>query len=99
MAKNQASLELSAEAFVLPSGEKFIKYDNKSDKRRIIIFGSEDGSRLLSNSKWWISDGTFDCAPTTLVEKFHQFYVYHGEVHDHTFPLLFVLMEHRNEKG
>ena len=42
-----------------------------------------------------MSDGTFDCAPTTLEEKFHQFYVYHGEVHGHTFPLFFVLMEHR----
>ena len=42
-----------------------------------------------------MSDGTFSCTPTTLHDKFHQFYVWHGEVKNVIFPLAFALMEKR----
>ena len=50
----------------------FLQYDNKSKNgRRIQIFASEIGMKLLSESKRWQSDGTFYAAPKPFKQLYY----------------------------
>ena len=59
----------------LPSGEQFLVSKAKLDEESVVlIFMSEFGKRILSNSQTWLMDGTFKTVPT----PFGQLYTVFG---------------------
>ena len=73
---------------------KFLQYDNSSQDNRILIFASEVGLRILSQSSRWQSDGTFFCAP----KPFHQvYYIMGGKPGEKVLPVVFILMQKRTK--
>ena len=46
-----------------PSGESFIIHDSGPGEDRVVMFGAEDGVRLLREATAWSADGTFKVAP------------------------------------
>ena len=54
-------------------GQQFLVYDNGRPDR-ILLFGTEEGFRFLSNSQDWCLDGTFKSSPV----QFLQLHTVHG---------------------
>lgn len=74
-------------------GQKFVLFDSGyKDKNRIIIFGTPESLSILSDSEFWIMDGTFYVAPS----DFEQLYVIQSKVLNVNVPLIYVLMKHRS---
>ena len=65
--------------------ERFLVSNAGSDN---IVFSSKVGLEILSLSKRWHADGTFETAP----KSFYQFYIIHGWYKNVMFPCAFVLL-------
>ena len=64
--------------------ERFLQI-NDGGHDKMLIFASRRHISELANSKRILCDGTFYAAPTL----FRQMYTIHGEIHGHSFPLLY----------
>lgn len=74
---------------------KDMKYD---DTKRIMLFSTRSLIKNLSESSYWILDGTFKIVPTL----FLQLYTIYGNIpiHKHkTFPMVFALCTHKDKKS
>ena len=71
--------DITIPTLLLPNNTLFNLYDNKKPGHRLIILASKRGIKVLSKSKTYLNDGTFRVTPKTLMEKFLQLYVVHGE--------------------
>ncbi len=58
-----------------------------------IIFSSDIGLKILSESKRWQADGTFTCPPP----GFEQLYLLHGVFKSITIPCGFILLTNKTE--
>ena len=103
MAKNLSCLDPGT--VTLEDGSLFLQFDNKKDGNRLLVFASPSGLQYLADSQEISQDGTFNTTPSVQEEMFGQFYIFHGEIKgfsestgtkSYTFPLVFVLMEHRS---
>ena len=59
----------------------------------LVILCSDDGLRILSDSKRWQAKGTFDTAP----KMFYQLYILHGLFRSHLIPSAVVLLSGKSE--
>ena len=76
------------------AGSQFLPYDSGiGDDGRILIFASDQGLELLSNSDHWFYDGTFKVCP----EIFYQIYTIHALVNGRVLPYLFALLPNKNQ--
>ena len=77
------------------TGGQFLRYDSGiGDDGRILIFASDQGLELLSNSEHWFCDGTFKVCP----EIFYQVYTIHALVNGRVLPCLFALLPNKNQQ-
>lgn len=75
-------------------GEAFLQYDSGiDDPDRFIMFYTLSSLEKLCASRMVLCDGTFKTVPS----MFYQLYSLHGIVHEHTFPLIYVLTNTKNE--
>jgi hypothetical protein len=74
----------------------FLRYDNKcKNKRRIIIFISEEGLEIASVSPQWLIDGTFKSCPNL----FYQILTIHGYFKNHhAFPFAYILLQSKDRQ-
>ena len=73
--------------------KEFLQYDNLcKDGKRSMIFASEAGVKLLSNSTRWQSDGTFFCAPKPFKQAY---YIMGGAPGEKLLPVVYILMQSR----
>ena len=76
-------------------GEKFLAYDSGSDDRkRLLIFSTEQNLDLVKSTAQWHADGTFKCCPAL----FYQLYTVHGVLNGHTIPLVYMLLKRKTRK-
>ncbi|CAG8736097.1 11310_t:CDS:2, partial [Dentiscutata heterogama] len=79
------------------SGENFLIRDSIIEKERILLFTTKANIQHLSNSLYWMMDGTFKTVPTI----FHQLYTIHAPVgtgdNSRVLPLVYVLMTKKSE--
>ena len=76
------------------SGLKYLMYDNKQKTKRIMIFCSPIGLRILARALFWHGDGTFH----TAAKYFTQLYILHGWLSNRMIPSAFILMNRRRTK-
>ena len=82
--KNCGKFTCSVESYTLTLEKKMLlQYDNKKDKKRILIFMSQYGIDWLRESTKNHSDGTFRTCPNL----FYQFYVIFGQKKHYDFAL------------
>ncbi|CAF1099879.1 unnamed protein product [Brachionus calyciflorus] len=72
--------------------QPFFRYDNKDDVNRIVIYVSNTGLSILSQSDRIHADGTFDSAPY----PFYQLYLLLGYIYNKMFPVAFILFKRKN---
>ena len=76
------------------NGQQFLIFDSGvGDAERILIFSSQQGLQLLSNSEHWYGDGTFKVCP----EVFFQVYMVHAQQGGRIFPCVFGLLPNKTE--
>lgn len=76
------------------NGETFMQFDSgEEDPDRFFMFYTARGLAQLCNSRMILADGTFKTVP----RMFFQLYTIHGNVLEHTFPLVYVLATRKNE--
>ena len=68
--------------------ERFLITDSRNEKDRSIVFSSKTGLEILSASKRWHADGTFE----TSTKFFYQFYIIHAWFKGAMFPCAFILL-------
>ncbi|CAF1119281.1 unnamed protein product, partial [Brachionus calyciflorus] len=68
---------------------KFLRYDNKSELNRIIIFIDDKLLKILSDSKQWFMDGTFKTAPKPMMQLF----TIHAKLKQTTIPCAYILFK------
>jgi hypothetical protein len=56
------------------NGEPFICSDKTINKKRMLIFATDNQLKILFSSEWIFLDGTFDACP----KEFKQIYTIHG---------------------
>ena len=93
---NRAEIPVLPQMYQLTStGGQFLRYDSGiGDDGRILIFPSNQGLELLSNSEHWFCDGTFKVCP----EIFYQVYTIHALVNGRALPCLFALWPNKNQQ-
>lgn len=71
-----------------------MRFDSEiDDPDRFIMFYTISALGKLCASRMVLCDGTFKTVPT----MFYQMYSLHGIVHEHTFPLIYMLTNTKNE--
>lgn len=88
--------EVDEEAVKMSEGDNFIIKDKTfGSNKRVILFSTKALMTLLGQALYWIMDRTFKIVPNI----FQQLYTVHGQVLncDKTFPLLFVLLTHKDK--
>lgn len=77
------------------SGDRFMQFDSldQYENDRFIMFYSQSSLQKLCSSRMILCDGTFKTVPNL----FFQLYTVHGIVHDHTFPLVYVLTSRKDQ--
>lgn len=70
------------------NGNKFLQVNEEVDNGQIKIFFNESHINYIINSKIWIGDGTFKSVP----KEFKQLYVFHCQIRNSFFPLIYILM-------
>lgn len=70
-------------------GDKFCIFDStdRSEDKRLIIFGTRENLLDLEHSDILIGDGTFKVAPN----NFCQVYIFHGRIFNKILPLVYIL--------
>lgn len=91
------------EGFLVPDelqksidGDRFMISDIEDGSERAMIFATNESLRRLSDSKFWVIDGTFATVPGL----FRQLVTIHGSIapdHTRVFPLVFILMTSKSE--
>lgn len=87
-----SSITLSAPWDSTLQNERFLLFDNESE-RRLLIFGSRRHLELLASSTKIMGDGTFYAAPN----HFTQMYTLHGKKFGHFFPLVYGFLPDKAE--
>ena len=90
--------DMDVPRILLPGNVPFVLFDSKDEEpdSRLIILGTSNGLKWLGQSEEWDGDGTFDCTPTSLTERFSQFYSHHGCIKNDKFPMIFSLMQKKD---
>ena len=93
---NRAAIPVLPPMYQLTStGGQFLRYDSGiGDDERILIFASDQGLELLSNSEHWLCDGTFKVCS----EIFYQVYTIYALVNGRVFPCLLALLPNKNQQ-
>ena len=87
---NRSDLKIEDEwALCEDKTRRFLLYQDEE----LVILCSDDGLRILSDSKRWQAKGTFDTAP----KMFYQLYIIHGLFRLHLIPSAFVLLSGKSE--
>jgi len=80
------------------SGSDFLVRDSTIGNERVLIFTTSTNINYLSQSPFWICDGTFKVVPTI----FRQLYTVHGciggDENSRIMPLVYVLMSSKSEE-
>ena len=87
-------IELDGDDTKTNAGQKFLLYDNKKKKSRIMIFCSPSGLKILCRALFWHCDGTFH----TAAKYFTQLYVMQGWLEHRMIAAAFILMKRRRSK-
>ena len=90
---NRAEIPVLPQMYQLTStGGQFLPYDSGiGDDGRILIFASDQGLELLSNSDHWFYDGTFKSMPRNLLPGIH------NPRTSRVLPCLFALLPNKNQ--
>ena len=73
----------------------FLRYDNRDNINRMLIFISDHGLRVLGQATRWHTDGTFHAAP----KPFMQLYILHGyDQVGNMIPCGYVLLQRKDKK-
>lgn len=83
-------LQIPQEYQETKTGQSFLFFDSGPAPDRIIIYATENGLDLLSQSDRWFADGTFSVTPPLFQQG--QLYTIHALVEDTVFPCVFALM-------
>ncbi|CAF1101037.1 unnamed protein product [Brachionus calyciflorus] len=86
-------LVISNEFALTQSKKQFLRYDNQSAEKRIIMF-FDDKALEISKSEQWFMDGTFKCSPKELLQLFS----IHAQTDHLTTPCVFILSKTRDEE-
>lgn len=90
-----SDLEIADEYASTHRKTQFLRYDNQSLTRRLIIFVDDKALEILSESDLWFMDGTFKCAPRKLLQLF----TIHALVENVTFPCVYILSKKEDEEA
>lgn len=93
---NPQELNIPPEYRTTLKNEPFLLYENldDDDASTILIFASDRNLRVLGASQTWFMDGTFKVTPII----FHQLFTIHGMIEDSAFPLVYALVENKEEE-
>lgn len=88
--RDLASLQIPDPYDKTSANDKFLYYDNNSERRILMFTTLRNLNDLASNSEW-ACDGTFKCVPLL----FEQLWTLHCKIEDRFEPKVFVLMSDR----
>ncbi|CAF0820504.1 unnamed protein product [Brachionus calyciflorus] len=89
-----STLEISGEYAMTHGQKEFLRYDNKSPTKRLIIFVDDKSLKILGESTFWYMDRTFKCAPKKLMQLFS----IHAQLENVTISCVFILSQQRDEE-
>ncbi|CAF0933116.1 unnamed protein product, partial [Brachionus calyciflorus] len=87
------NLKIEGEYTETVKGDLFLRFDNQSEENRIIIFVDNESLKILSESKYWLMDGTFKCAPKNL----EQLFTIHALFNNIAIACCYILSKKRDE--
>ena len=73
----------------LGNGEDFLIHVGSVNGKKMLVFMSSFGKRVLSNANEYYGDGTFATAPV----GFYQIYTIHGRLENESFPACYALLQ------
>ena len=75
----------------------FLRYYCRDPGSKFLFFASNEGIKLLSDSKRWHSDGTFFAAPKPFKQEFFIYYIIHAYTSNgHMLPCAYFLTEKKD---
>ncbi|XP_018905098.2 uncharacterized protein [Bemisia tabaci] len=92
--KSREDLIIPEEYRVTVDEKPFLLFDSGSEKKRILIFSTEENLNHLCSADHWFCDGTFSSAP----HLFEQLYTIHVERKSYVLPVVFVLLPDKTEE-
>ena len=90
-------LEIAGKYALTLNGKQFLRYYNKSELNRIIMFADSQALKTLSNSVQWFMDGTFKSAPIQLLQLFTIHALVKTQTNSTTFPCVYVLTKKKKK--
>jgi hypothetical protein len=94
--KNINVLEITGDYGLTCDKRKFLRYDNKKEGNRIIIFVCNEPINLLAESTEWSCDGTFKTSPYKIAK---QVYTIHAVYQKATLACVYVLAECKTQQS
>jgi len=94
--KNAAELILTRDNTKTDDGQEFLIHDSgRDDENRMLFFSTDANLGILSKSPHWFLDGTFKTVPNI----FTQMYVIHGLVNNSVIPLVYILLQNKQQSS
>ncbi|RNA02875.1 Ragulator complex LAMTOR3, partial [Brachionus plicatilis] len=93
-----AELVIEGEYSLTTDKNQFLRYDNKSPDKRIIIFLDDQCLKIMSDSEEWFIDGTFKASPIQLTQLFTIHVAIKGSFEYTTIPCAYILASLKDEK-
>lgn len=94
-----SNLEITGEYCVTAENKEFLRYDNKIELKRNLVFLDDESLKILSESDEWFMDGTFKSAPVQMSQLFTIHVSVKKSIKYTTLPCVYVLTILKDEKS